>query len=365
MLLRLVDVTISLLLLLLAITRASVRAGVVETPDDAYAEKTEGAMLPTCSGGLREDACSADDKLSPTIRGIAQHIGRMPKHWVGDGFHVRPSFGHLAFSKHLSPFLMLDYAREKFKPTKTKRRGVGQHPHRGFETVTIAYQGEIEHADSAGNGGIIKKGDVQWMTAGRGIIHEEFHSTKWSEGGGVVEMVQLWVNLPKKYKMIAPSYQGILKESIPNVQLCKNVNIRIIAGKLLGQEGPASTWSEMNLWDMNIRRHDEESEPVTCDIPISPNHNSMLFIRRGKVVIWGNDGTENKSIRSEEMVLMKMDGGNTVRLSLPDGTNSAKLLLLSGVPLDEPIAHSGPFVMNTRDELRVAQQDYRSGRMGR
>ena len=320
----------------------------------------------TCAG-----VAGGECDVSLMFRGVAQRVGRQRKHWVGDGFHVRPSFGQLAFKNQLSPFLMLDYARERFAPTTTKRRGVGQHPHHGFETVTIAFQGEIEHGDSAGNGGVIKPGDVQWMTAGRGIIHEEFHSTEWSKTGGVVEMVQLWVNLPKVHKMVAPRYQGILNESIPKVSLggrSDGSSVRVIAGEFGGETGPASTWSAINLWDIEIRDGTgDEGEEIVRDIPVDPAHNTLLFVRRGKVVVGGGgDNRGGETIQSEEMVLMKMDGGNRIRVYLPQGTRRAKLLLLSGAPFfDEPIAHAGPFVMNTREELSAARRDYSSGRMGR
>ena len=330
-------------------------------------------LISVCLPGLiraektdAEEECAAE--MAQTFRRVAQVVGRQRKHWVGDGFHVRPSFGPLAFTKHLSPFLMLDYARERFAPTTTRRRGVGQHPHRGFETVTIAFQGEIEHGDSAGNGGVIKPGDVQWMTAGRGIIHEEFHSTEWSKTGGVVEMVQLWVNLPKLHKMVAPRYQGILNESIPKVSLgIKDGGsyVRVIAGEFGGEIGPASTWSAINLWDIEIKGSDGDEE-IVHDIPVDPGHNSLLFVRRGTVIVGGDGSGNGEMIKSEEMVLMKMDGGSAIRVQLPQGTTSTKLLLLSGAPFfEEPIAHAGPFVMNTREELTTARRDYSSGRMGR
>ena len=300
-----------------------------------------------------------------TMKSIAQIIPKANRHWVGDGFHVRPVFNALAFTKHISPFLMLDYANENFEPNNNpkKRKGVGQHPHRGFETVTIAFQGEIEHADSVGNRDVIGTGDVQWMTAGRGIIHEEFHGIDWAKKGGTVEMVQLWVNLEAKNKMVAPTYQALSNESIPKIELknekteSKIGTLRIIAGTYKEANGPGTTHSEMNVWDIELNGEDE-SLPFELDIP--EKHNSMLFVRSGSIELSDETGKKT-TVGDQQLVLFNMDG-NAIRITTKD---KAKIMFLSGVPFfEEPIANMGPFVMNTREELRQAQVDYRNGNFG-
>jgi len=284
-------------------------------------------------------------------------------HWVGNGFHVHPVFHHLAFSEELSPFLMLDYAApKKFGPTN-KRLGVGKHPHRGFETVTIAFQGEVEHGDSLGNRDVIKTGDVQWMTAARGIIHEEFHSTEFAKTGGVFEMVQLWVNLPKDKKMIAPSYQPLQNKDIPKVPIPSTENkgeslgtVRVIAGTYGGHKGPAHTHSPVELWDINVEKKAGEA----FEIKVPEGQNTIVFVRKGGVVVTSKEGDEE--IGPQSVALMKQ-GGTTLKLkAVDDGT---QVLLLSGEPLNEPIASRGPFVMNTQQELNQAARDYQSGKLGR
>lgn len=283
-------------------------------------------------------------------------------HWVGDGFNVFPVFGNKAFTKDVSPFLMFDYAAPKHFPPTQKRLGVGQHPHRGFETVTIAFQGEVEHRDSTGNTGVIGSGDVQWMKAARGIIHEEFHSRNFAKSGGTFEMCQLWVNLPKKNKMDAPRYQPILKEQIPQVDLAadgekgercgqKVGHIRVIAGEALGVKGPAMTHTPVNLWVIALN----ETLPVTLDLP--EGHNTMVFARSGNIKV----GAKSE-IGPQGMALMS-DTGTKLRLEAKGGP--AQVLLLGGERIDEPIAARGPFVMNTYDEIEKAWGDFHSGRLGR
>merc|ERR1719389_698778 len=210
-------------------------------------------------------SCEAHNlnKMSKSFRSILKIIPQQPKHWVGDGFNVYPVFGQYAFTESLSPWLMFDYATPKnFPPTK-KRLGVGQHPHRGFETITIAFQGSVEHKDSTGNSGVIGPGDVQWMTAGRGIVHEEFHSTEFAKTGGTLEMCQIWLNLPAKHKMVDPRYQPILSSEIASSRLFPAApeggatgqpagpdegEVRVIAGKFHDAAGPAKTWTQVDLW---------------------------------------------------------------------------------------------------------------------
>lgn len=298
-----------------------------------------------------------------TMKSIAQVLPKTSRHWVGDGFHVRPVFGTLAFSKIMSPFLMLDYANEQFEPNNNphQRKGVGKHPHRGFETVTVAFQGEIEHKDSVGNSDVIKSGDVQWMTAGRGIIHEEFHGINWAKTGGTVEMVQLWVNLQSKDKMVAPRYQPLSNTSIPKVELDGNGNsVRIIAGKYGDIEGPAVTYSEMNVWDIALNGSTSEEENI-IELNVPENHNTMLLVRSGSIRLLDDKGTTSK-VGNQQVCLFEMDGGNAIRIQ---AMQKSQVLLLSGVPFfDEPIANMGPFVMNTREELREAQRDYQNGNFG-
>eukprot|EP00040_Diaphanoeca_grandis_P021622 m.115398 g.115398 ORF g.115398 m.115398 type:complete len:340 (+) comp28419_c0_seq1:156-1175(+) len=306
------------------------------------------------------ESCDSNVDMSSIAKAIKTIIPLQRPHWVGDGFHVYPTFAHLAFDNEISPFLMLDYgAPKKYEPSKTERRGVGKHPHRGFETVTIAYQGEVEHADSVGNRDVIGPGDVQWMTAARGIIHEEFHSTKFTEKGGVVEMVQLWVNLPKKNKMDPPAYQPILNSQIPKIPLTgrsdlSDGHIRIIAGEVNGTKGSAKTHTPMNLWDVVIAK---KSDTVT--LTIAEGHNTIVFARKGGAT-YISGGKETK-ILPQQAVVLEQDG-TTFELRAPE--DNTQMLILSGEPLNEPIAARGPFVMNTAAEITQANRDYHSGKLG-
>ena len=270
------------------------------------------------------------------------------RHWVGDGFYVhgllRPNDELHAI---ISPFILLDYASPmKFKPSNIPK-GVGKHPHRGFETITFAYQGEVEHRDSSGAIGTIKTGDIQWMTAGRGVIHEEFHSREFSKTGGVFEMVQLWVNLPKKYKMIKPSYQAIVNKDIPTVSIQNNANLRVIAGKYNNIKGPASTYTEINIYDISSK----EKENINLNFNIGTN--TILLIMSGKLSI------DNKNY--EEKSILILDKENKM-LSFQT-SNNFKALILNGEPINEPIVTHGPFVMNSQQEILTAIDDYQNGSM--
>ncbi|MBO9579539.1 MAG: pirin family protein [Sphingobium sp.] len=270
------------------------------------------------------------------------------QHWVGDGFPVRSLFSYNSLGGAVSPFLLLDYAGpHNFTPT-TARRGVGQHPHRGFETVTIVYDGEVEHRDSTGNGGIIGPGDVQWMTAAGGIIHEEYHSPAFAKTGGPFKMVQLWVNLPAKDKMTPGGYQGITAADIPTVELPDGAGIgRVIAGDLLGAKGPARTFTPINVWDVRLNRDAD----LALDLP--EGHTAMLVVLGGHVTVNGGDHAGEA-----EMLLLSREG-DAARIHA-DG--DATILVLTGEPIDEPIAGYGPFVMNSEAEIRQAIDDYNSGR---
>lgn len=277
------------------------------------------------------------------------------QHWVGDGFPVRSLFSYQGFGEELSPFLLLDYAGPMpFEPTD-KRRGVGQHPHRGFETVTIVYSGEVEHRDSTGAGGVIGPGDVQWMTAGAGILHEEFHSTAFAQSGGDLEMVQLWVNLPAKDKMAAPGYQAIVDGDIPSVDLPDGAGrVRVIAGQYadhngVANVGPARTFSPMDVWDVRLR----DGKQAQFSIP--EGQTAAIIVLKGTVQVNGDTIG-----RDAQMVLLGHDG---VAVTL-QAQSDVKLLVLSGEPLDEPIHGYGPFVMNSEEQIRDAIKDFNSGEFG-
>ena len=274
------------------------------------------------------------------------------KHWVGNGFQVQSMFSYHDTDKHLDPFLLMDYNPPCHFDggRKSDYRGVGEHPHRGFETVTIAYQGEVSHKDSYGGGGTIGTGDVQWMTAGSGVMHEEFHSEKFSQEGGMFEMVQLWVNLPAKDKMTTPKYQAIKAADIPEVTFGDNAGIaRIIAGDFESTQGVASTFSPVNMWDVRMNG----GKNHTFRVPAS--HNLIVLVLDGTVQFNGTD-----IARRGELVTFER-GEADVHI---EANNDAKLLILTGEPHNEPIVGYGPFVMNTRDEIVQAFHDVQSGKFG-
>ena len=272
-------------------------------------------------------------------------------HWVGDGFPVRTLFSYDNLGKHISPFLLLDHAGPaEFTPT-TERRGVGQHPHRGFETVTIVYKGELEHRDSTGSGGKIGPGDVQWMTAASGILHEEFHSDGFAKSGGTLEMVQLWVNLPARDKMADPGYQTILDADIPSIALKDSAgSLRLIAGEFDGHKGPARTFTPVDLWDIRLNA----GKSLTLDL--HEGRNTALVVLRGTVQVNGLE-----PVRQGQLALFDRKGDQMTLQASED----AVVLLLSGEPIDEPIVGHGPFVMNTEQEIHQAFVDFQSGRFGR
>ena len=272
------------------------------------------------------------------------------KHWVGDGFHVygllRPSE---ELNQFISPFIMLDYASPKVFSTTDQRRGVGEHPHRGIETVTFAYQGEVEHRDSSGGGGLIRPGDVQWMTAGKGIVHDEFHSEEFSKKGGVFEMVQLWINLPKKHKMTEPNYQEIDRETIPTVSLGDKIKLRVIAGSFEEAKGPSSTFTKINLYDIISK------ENKSVSLKFDNGSNTVILIMSGKLKV------ENKNFKDKDILIFEREGS---RIDIKVSDNF-KGLVLNGEPINEPIVAHGPFVMNTKEEIHQAFFDYQNGKMGR
>ncbi|MCI0537776.1 MAG: pirin family protein [Verrucomicrobiales bacterium] len=271
-------------------------------------------------------------------------------HWVGDGFPVRTILSHQKLATDISPFLLLDHAGPKDFPPATQPRGVDEHPHRGFETVTIVYQGELEHRDSGGNSGSIGPGDVQWMTAASGVVHEEKHSRAFTERGGTLEMAQLWVNLPAKVKMSPPRYQTLRNRDIPAVDLRGGGGAaRVIAGELHGRKGPAQTFTPVNVWDVRLKSGHEAAFELRHDF------NTAVVILKGKLTVNGSE-----MAGAAELVLFEREG---VQIGLQAHEDST-LLLLDGQPIEEPIASYGPFVMNTQEEIRQAMDDYRSGKMG-
>ncbi|EPC01030.1 quercetin 2,3-dioxygenase [Litchfieldella anticariensis FP35 = DSM 16096] len=272
-------------------------------------------------------------------------------HWVGDGFPVRSLFSYDRMgAEHVSPFLLLDYAGPfDFEPAH-RARGVGAHPHRGFETVTLVYQGELEHRDSTGSGGRIAEGDVQWMTAGSGIIHEELHSQAFTEQGGTLEMVQLWVNLPASDKSAPAAYQTLLKGDIPDVPLSEGAGrVRVVAGDYLGHQGPARTFTPINLWDVRLRPGGDVL------LPVPDGHTTLLVVLSGTVQINGSELVRDAGVVSFAR------RGDSLHV---EANNDAKLLLLSGEPIQEPVVGYGPMVMNSTEEIQQAFADFQQGKYG-
>ena len=281
-------------------------------------------------------------KLLEVLRGDTSH-------WVGNGFPVRSLFSYQGDTRAISPFLLFDYAGPwNFEPNDGSPRGVGQHPHRGFETVTIVYDGEVSHKDSTGGGGTIGTGEVQWMTAGGGIIHEEYHSAGFSRTGGPFRMVQLWVNLPAKDKMAPAGYQAITRDSILKIAI-DGGSARIIAGELDGTKGPARTFTPINLWDVSV------GAGANVTLPLPDGHNSMIAVLSGHVTIDG------QPVGEAEIARFSTEGAGVPVHA--DG--DAMLLVLTGEPIDEPVVGYGPFVMTSEAEIREAIDDFNSGRFGK
>lgn len=273
------------------------------------------------------------------------------EHWVGDGFPVRTLFSYLEQGQELSPFLLLDYAGPVDFEAADTPRGVGFHPHRGFETVTIVYQGELEHRDTAGNSGRIGPGDVQWMTAAAGVLHEEKHARGFARRGGTLQMVQLWVNLPAKFKMSPPRYQTLLDRDIPAVTLPGAAGVaRVIAGAFQEAKGPARTFTPIEIWDLRL------TAGRRLELSVPAGYTTALVVLSGAVVL-----NESREASEPDLALFDRAGERVVI----EATSEAMLLLLGGEPIDEPIVGQGPFVMNTAEEIRQAYRDFANGRMGR
>jgi redox-sensitive bicupin YhaK (pirin superfamily) len=279
-------------------------------------------------------------------------IERQPSaHWVGDGFPVRTVFSFDTLGYRISPFLLLDYGGPAEFAPANHPRGVDEHPHRGFETVTIVYQGELEHRDSAGNHGKIGPGDVQWMTAASGVVHEEKHSREFTRRGGTLEMVQLWVNLPAQFKMKPPAYQTILDRQIPSVSLPDGAGaVRVIAGEFKGVKGPAETFTPINLWDLRLKAYHR------AELMLPRGFTTALFILRGEVAL-----ADSERAGEADLALLTREG-ERVHIEARDDTT---MLVLNGAAIDEPVAAYGPFVMNSKTEITQAIEDYHNGRLGR
>lgn len=284
------------------------------------------------------------------MKKVASTRENQNQHWVGDGFPVRTLFSYNDAPEDISPFLLLDYAGPATFPPSERIRGVGAHPHRGFETVTVVYDGEVEHRDSAGGGGRIGPGDVQWMTAASGLVHEEKHGREFAKRGGSFEMIQLWVNLPAKDKMSAPRYQDLRAAGIPRADLPDEAGFaRVIAGEFLGAKGPAKTFTPVNLWDVRLNA----GKAATLAVPAG--HNAMVLVLSGRVTVGGTH-----ELTHGQIAFLGKDG-TAVGLA---ATEDSKVLFLGGAPIREPVFGHGPFVMNTRAEIVQAFEDFEAGKMG-
>lgn len=286
------------------------------------------------------------------IRNIARIFTPDEFHYVGNGFRVHTFFpdGHYMTLERMSPFFLLDYNAKVYMPPSDDSRGVGSHPHKGFETVTIAYKGKVEHHDSHGGGGIIGEGDVQWMTAASGVLHKEFIETEWNKQGGDFQMVQLWVNLPAAAKKEAPKYQALKNKDFKRHILSDDQGeVQVIAGKYKDTEGSAETFTPVHL--MNAQLH----KGGKADFEFPKNYNTALLVIEGNIQI-----NDTKTAQTNDFVLMQNDG-EVFRI---EATEDALVLVMSGEPINEPIASYGPFVMNTRDEIIQAYEEFNQGKFG-
>ncbi|MFZ8996280.1 MAG: pirin family protein [bacterium] len=281
---------------------------------------------------------------------IEKIVAPREKHWVGDGFHVSTIFSmHSEDPESISPFLMMDHAAPKYFPPTQKKRGVGEHPHRGFETVTFAIKGEVEHRDSGGGGGKITTGGIQWMTAGSGVVHDEFHSREFSQKGGDFEMIQLWVNLPSKFKMTQPRYQSFEKGDFPIIDHGNHkMSVKVIAGTFGTVTSPVKTFSPINMYELN------GSSGSQLEITLPVGSNTLVFQLSGK------SSVADQQIEKGNLAILSKSG-NSFKLELLE---ESKVMILNGEPLGEPVAAYGPFVMNTRQELMEAFKDFQAGKMG-
>lgn len=290
--------------------------------------------------------------MATNTKKIQQVVKGAQPHMVGDGFRMSNYIpGNLGGMEATSPFIMLDYGQPFHFPASAKRKGVGEHPHRGFETVTLVYEGNLEHRDSSGGGGKIGPGDVQWMTAAGGVLHDEFQSDEFSKTGGIQHMIQLWVNLPAKDKMSKPKYQSITAAQIPNLKLDdKGSYARVIAGNLNGTQGPATTFTTVEMYDLHL----ETGAETSFDIPAS--HNAMLLVTKGSATVNGDT-----TAMFTDMVVFA-HAGETITVKADEPSSA---LVLAGEPINEPVVQYGPFVMNTRQEIVQAVDDFNAGKFGK
>ncbi|EFK36742.1 Quercetin 2,3-dioxygenase [Chryseobacterium gleum] len=278
-------------------------------------------------------------------------VSPKPAHFVGDGFRVHnfiPGVPGLDM-KRMDPFIMLDYNSKFHFNGSDRPRGVGVHPHRGFETVTIAYSGKVEHHDSAGGGGVIGEGDVQWMTAAKGVLHKEYHETEWAKEGGIFQMVQLWVNLPAKDKMSCPKYQAIENSKMEKVDLGDNGFVEVIAGEYDGHKGPASTFTPVHMMNAKLKSGGK------ADFNFPAHFNTAALVIEGSVIINGEE-----RVKQDHFILFKNEG-ETFNI---EAKEDAVVLIISGEPINEPIYPHGPFVMNSREEIMQAFEDFNTGKFG-
>lgn len=293
---------------------------------------------------------TAQSTKAKQTKSVEKIVAPPPKHWVGDGFDVHGFFPHGPLTgKRMSPFFLLDYNALTNFPPREEPFGVGAHPHRGFETVTIAYKGKVEHHDSRGGGGVIGEGDVQWMTAGSGLLHKEYHEQEYNRVGGPFQMVQLWVNLPAKDKMTEPKYQAITNTEMGRVSLPLGGVVEVIAGEFGGVKGPATTFSPVHLYNLKLK----QGEAVDLSFP--SGYTTALLSVEGSAML---NGEENLPLNN--LALFEQNGENFRVAALEDGV----FLLMSGEPLNEPIAQYGPFLMNTQAEIAQAIDDYQQGKFG-
>ena len=287
--------------------------------------------------------------ITPVTKDIVGIYQPGSTHMVGDGFPVRNFFPSNDLDRAVDPFLMLDYAGPQYFSPTDHSRGVGEHPHRGFETVTIVYEGVVAHRDSAGNAGVIGPGDVQWMTAASGIVHEEFHEKEFAKKGGTLHAIQLWVNLPRASKMSAPRYQTILNADIPAIDLDGGGELRVIAGSFRGQKGPAHTFTPIQVYDLQMKA----GAPASLIFP--DGHNTSILVLQGSILVNGSS-----QVGEAELIVCKRSGSQVTI----EARGDSRLLIMGGEPIEEPIARYGPFVMNTKAELVQAVEDYQAGKMG-
>lgn len=289
-------------------------------------------------------------KMSAVTKKVERIVAPPPKHWVGDGFDVHGFFPHGPLTgERMSPFFLLDYNALTDFPPREEPFGVGPHPHRGFETVTIAYKGKVAHHDSRGNGGVIGEGDVQWMTAGSGLLHKEYHEQEYNRQGGPFQMVQLWVNLPAKDKMTEPKYQAITNVEMGRVALDQGGVVEIIAGAFAGVKGPAATFSPVHLYNLKMKK----GERVELEFP--EGYTTAILAMDGSATFNDSD-----SLSTNNLALFEREGKHIT----VDADEDNVLLVMSGEPLNEPIAQYGPFLMNTREEILQAMSDFQAGKFG-